>query len=350
MNQVKLVLIVMAVTILTLPSATAEMRVRDICRIKGQESNTLQGLGLVVGLQGTGDGDARPTTRVLARMMQLMGTPVAGNAQTGFDLAELKKSKNVALVFVTATIPASGAQQGDQVHCTISAISAKSLSGGYLMPTPLLGPRPGDERVYAMAQGQVDLEDQSKPTVGKIHDGCRLEETFMNQFAKTGKVMLVVDHNHASFQTAQDISELINNQPDFRSYEAIATPLNAGAIEVTIPQKYEDYPVLFVSQIMGLRIFNPQSESRVVINERAGTVIIDANVTIGAVAVSHKNITIEAGTPPFVPVDPGADPQAPKLKSLVDALNSLRVPNSDVIEIIKGLDRNGVLYGKLIVE
>ena len=349
MNRFRITAALLIATLLA-ATANAELRVGNICRIKGQESNTLQGLGLVVGLQGTGDTDAPPTTRALARMMQLMGTPLAGNSTTGFDLAELKKSKNVALVFVTATIPASGAQQGDQLQCTVSAINAKSLSGGYLMPTPLLGPRPGDDRVYAMAQGQVDLEDQTKATVGKVHNGCRLEETFMNQFAKSGKVMLVIDHNHASFQTAQDISELINNQPDFRSYESIATPLNAGAIEVKIPEKYADYPVLFVSQIMLLRIFNPQGESRVVINERAGTVIIDADVTIGAVAVTHKNITIEAGPPPFVPLDPGANPQAPKLKSLVDALNALRVPTEDVIEIIKGLDRNGVLYGKLIVE
>ena len=132
----------------------AELRIRDICRVKGQEENTLHGLGLVVGLNGTGDADA-PTTRALAQMMNLLGTPLGSDPNGNAMLAELQDAQNVASVYVTVTVPAEGGRQGGQLNCTVNAISAKSLEGGYLVPTALLGPRPGDRRVYALAQGPI---------------------------------------------------------------------------------------------------------------------------------------------------------------------------------------------------
>src|SRR5687768_17994900 len=113
--------------------ARADHRIGDICRIKGQEENTLHGMGLVVGLRGTGDGDSKPTLRALARYMELMGHRLTPNQQGQPSIEELKNVKNVALVSVTATVPPGGAQQGDTLDCTISAISAKSLEGGHLL-------------------------------------------------------------------------------------------------------------------------------------------------------------------------------------------------------------------------
>jgi flagellar P-ring protein precursor FlgI len=353
----KLVLTTLALLFAFTAVAHAELRIRDVCRIKGQEENTLHGLGLVVGLKGTGDANAATTMRSLARMMELMGTRVA-QKDGAFLLAEIKDAKNVALVFVTATVPAAGGRQGDVLNCTVSnAMNAKSLAGGYLLTTALLGPRPGSDRVYAFASGPIDLPDALQPVSGKVHNGCRLEEDFHNVYVHDGKITLVLDKNHASFQTAQDIADVIKNQPDFRdgsSAEEIAAAKDQVNVEVKIPQKYAADPVLFVSLVLNQRLFNTDNEARVVINERGGAIVIGANVEIGAVAVTHKNLTIEVApgvtANEFVPLDPGANKETTKLQALVEALNAVKVPTADIIEIIKGLERNGQLYGKLIVE
>jgi flagellar P-ring protein precursor FlgI len=126
-------------------------------------------------------------------------------------------------------------------------------------------------------------------------------------------------------------------------------------IEVTIPRQYQDDPVAFVSQVLSLPILEPLTEARVVINPRAGSVVIGGDVEIGAVVVNHKSMVIDvAGETPtpfsrFQELESAAAPTT-KLKSLVAALNALKVPNEDVIEIIKGLDRNGKLHARLVIE
>lgn len=324
---------------------------KSICRVKGQEENTLQGLGIVVGLGGTGDGaNFLPTIRSLATTMQLMGNPVGPGGA-----AELKDAKNVALVMVTATVPAAGARQGDKIDCVVSSVgSAKSLAGGRLFLTPLLGPDPQNPRVYALADGPITLEDPERPTTGRIHSGCRLEEDFFNVFVKDGKITLVLDPNHAGFQVAQEVTELINNQLSFQSSGIpLARALNQVCVEVSVPAQYTEDPVLFVSQVLSLPIVEMPVGARVVIHERTGSIVISGDVEIGPVVVTHKNVVIEAGNPPvpgkFVSID-SSDPQGTKLKSLVEALNAVRVPNEDVIDIIKGLARNGKLNAELIIE
>ena len=338
-------------------SAWGQLRLGDICRVKGQEENTLQGLGLVVGLNGTGDKDVKPTSRALATMMQLMGNPVDQDAQNMNLLTELKDAKNVALVFVTATVPAAGARQGDTLECRVSAIGAKSLEGGMLMMTPLLGPRPGSKQVYGFAQGPIELDNPALPTNARVHQGGRLEVDFFNQFFDQGKITLVVDKNHAGFLMASDIAELINSSQRYMQSgdgadQYMAKAIDPVNIEVRILEQYQEDPVVFVSDILKQRIPYPQSEARVVINERTGSVIIGADVEIGPVAISHKNFVIETGVDmgdQFVGLDPSERSTA-KLKTLVDALNAIKVPTDDVIDIIKGLERNGRLYGRLIVQ
>src|SRR5262245_58983003 len=107
-------------------TAVAEIKLSDVCRIKGQEENTLHGMGLVVGLKGTGDTDSRATMRALARYMELLGHRVGSDPKGALMLEELKGAKNVAMVFITVTVPAGGAQQGDLLDCKVSAMSAKS--------------------------------------------------------------------------------------------------------------------------------------------------------------------------------------------------------------------------------
>ncbi len=261
----------------------------------------------------------------------------------------------MALVTVTATIPASGARQGDKIDCVVNSIgSAKSLAGGRLFLTPLIGPDRTNPRIYAFAEGNITLSDPLITNNGRIHEGCRLEEEFFNAFIKEGKISLVLDKYHADFQVAQDVAELINSQLSFQNNGSpLAKAVNQVNIEVSIPLQYRDDPVLFISQVLSLPILEPQTVARVVINERAGSIVISGDVEIGAAVVSHKNIVVETGnartTQPFVPVNP-AEPNAPKLKALVETLNALHVATPDIIDIIKGLDRNGRLHAQLVVE
>ncbi len=319
---------------------------------KDQEENTIQGLGVIVGLKGSGDSSGYlPTIRSVAKIMSIMGSSPAASA-----LAELKDTKNVALVLVTATIPAAGARQGDKIDCVVSSIgSAKGLAGGRLFLTPLIGPDPKHPRVYAFAEGPLTLENPAMPNTARIHEGCRLEEEFFHAFTKDNRITLVLDKNHADFQVAQDIADLINSQmgKQVSNYAPLAHAFNQGNIVVEIPAQYRDDPVLFVSQVLSLPIMEPRTVPRVVINERTGTIVISGDVEIGSVAVTHKNLVIEAGgqaaARPFIGVDP-TDPTSPKLKALVEAQNAVHAPTEDIIEIIKGLDRNGKLHAPLIIE
>ncbi len=174
------VAIIFFITLTAAANAVAGgLKLGDICRVKGQEVNTLQGLGLVVGLRGTGDSDAAPTARALARMMQLMGGQVALDSAGALNLRDIKDAKNVALVFVTVKVPAVGAQQGDLLDVSVNAISAKSLDGGYLMLTPLLGPRADNPKVFALAQGALSVSMDGPPTNARIQGGCKVLDSLI---------------------------------------------------------------------------------------------------------------------------------------------------------------------------
>lgn len=350
MQRISTTIVFLICTSFATSAADGAVRLKDICRVKGQETISLQGLGLVVGLKGTGDGGRYlPTIRSLATVMQYMRNPAVGGAE------ELKDASNVALVMVTATVPAGGARQGDQLDCYVSSIgAAKSLAGGRLFLAALQGPVIDNPKIYGFAEGMLHIDDPATPTVGRIHSGCRLEEDFFSPFVEQGRITLVLDRHHADFEVAQEVAETVNSQLSIQSSDGTpAKALNAVNVVVAVPQQYLEDPVLFVSQIMALTMSEPPTEARVVINEKAGSIVIGAEVEIGAVVISHKNIVLEtAGTLPnerFVAVDPTAT-QTAKLRALVSALQAVKVPNPDIIEIIKGLDRNGKLHGRLIIE
>jgi len=346
----------LAVGMIGAPKAEAATRIKDICRVKGQEENTLHGLGLVVGLKGTGDGGRfLPTIRSLATAMQLMGNPLGNDG-----LAELRDAKNVALVTVTATVPAAGARQGDKIDCLVSSIgSAKSLIGGRLFLTPLQGPQVNNPRIYAFAQGSLTVEDPELPTTARVNAGCQLEEDFFNSFEQSSVFTLVLDQNHADFEVAQTIAEIINRPPlgSAGGDEPLAKALNPVNIEVRIPPQYATDPVDFVSQVLALEILlesEVRTDARVVINERTGSIVIDGEVEIGSALITHKNIAIgtgenaELGTE-FIPLHTG-DATPARLQALVEALNAIKVPAEDIVDIIKTLDRSGKLHGKVILQ
>src|SRR6478752_3076617 len=294
--------IALSMSLLGVTTARGDHRIGDICRIKGQEENILHGFGLVTGLKGTGDTDMKATQRALAHYMELLGHHIGSgqNGQTQFD--ELKNVKNVALVYVTATVPPGGVQQGDLLDCFLSAASAKSLDGGYLMLTELFGPVPGDKKVFALAKGQISIDDIARPQTGHVLLGAqaerKVENRFVTQEGGESKVFLVINKDHAAFHTAIDVQNAINIQRDFQSNSAkeIARAVDQVTIEVTIPPNYKDNPTLFASTLLyDTRLSPPQVDTRVIINERKQIFIIGADVEIGPVAVMHKNRLIQVG-------------------------------------------------------
>jgi flagellar P-ring protein precursor FlgI len=359
-----------------LGSAQTEFHLKDVCRLKGQEENVLHGVGFVVGLKGTGDSGLKPSSRGLARMIQLMGGQVATDLQGQLIEKELEQTKNVAMVFVQATVPAAGAQAGEKLSCTISAISAKSLEGGNLMLTPLLGPRADQPQVFALAQGPITLDNLRVPTTGRIVGGCKVETPITTNFVANDTVTLVLEPGHSSFSMAQQIEDLINNfatsglggnqprsgyaasmsPPPSIADDGVAVAVDQTHIMVRIPEIYRERPVQFVAEILNLPLVVGKNNRRVVIREREGVIVIGEEVTIAPVAISHKNLTIStraAVSNGFVGV--GSNPQTPangstSLNELVKALNVLAVPTEDMIAIVKAIERQGNLYGELIIE
>jgi flagellar P-ring protein precursor FlgI len=301
-----------------------------------------------------------------------MGGQVASDIQGRILEKEMANAKNVALVFVEVTVPPSGAQPGDKLSCKVSAISAKSLEGGNLMLTHLLGPRADRPVVYGLASGPIVIDSPKVPTSGKIVDGCKMELAVVNEFMAGNKISLIVDPDHRSIATSQNIEDSINEyQSSVDSTSSIksnsnnygkaekskaARAIDQTTIEVTIPGLYKEYPVQFVSLVLDLKLLNLQNKKRVYIDEREGVLIIGEEVSIAPVAISHKNLTISARGPAkptgsFVSMSSkDGDAERPTLKNLTDALNVLAVPTADQISIIKALKKDGLLFGELIVE
>jgi len=370
---------VLAVVLLSAPLAVSQessLQLGDICRVKGQETNTLQGWGLVTGLRGTGDSDSTATSLALSRMIQLMGGPIGLERNGQLDTTALGETKNVAMVFVTAQVPRFGALQGDLVDVTVTAISAKSLEGGVLMLTPLLGPRADNPTVYAMAQGELRVALGGPTTKGTIENGAKMEATVKTGFEENGKITFVIKDDFASFDVAEQLASEINsfmsslprtgNAPSLQNLQiqrdgeasyarslpqggSLAKAVDQKHVEVLIPADYKNDSVKLISLLetqIPARV--PLRSERVVINERDGIVVIGEGVTIAPSLISHRNLRILAGGgPTLIPVDQQPNPT---LQSLADALNALEVPTADLIAIIKTLQRKGDLFGEVVFE
>lgn len=326
----------------------------DFVRVKGQEGNYLQGIGLVVGLKGTGDANLSPTHRALSLMLKHLGSN-SGDGPEGEYLQEsLKNVKNTALVLVRANVPAEGSEEGDHIDCEVSALSAKSLEGGTLAISTLQGPNPHDKTVWALASGPVALTNPDIPTRGHVMKGCRIEKTIRNPFVTPeGKLYLVINQGHQDWRMAQEIVFGVNNLEQNISRGTsgqIARALDQKTIEVNIPPQYREEPVFFVSILMETPIVDSMLNNKVVINKQQSLVVIGSDVEIGPVVVNHKGIKVEAGNPEanqFVTVD-SQKSYATRLKDLEEALTSLKVPTGDIIDIIEALHRQGKVYGELV--
>ncbi|MHB8969672.1 MAG: flagellar basal body P-ring protein FlgI [Pirellulaceae bacterium] len=343
------------------PIQLQQMNIGDICRLKGQERNTLTGMGIVTGLNGTGDGTFGPTILSLIGVMQKMQVPLSSGSKADGDKSPLANlnPKNVALVVVTADVPVEGARQGDEVDCSVSALNAKSLAGGSLMITPLIGPVPPSENgpgplVYALAQGLVRFDDKSMLTTGKISVGCRFERSIMNPFVKDNKITLVINRNHASFSVAEEIETAINTSEVFKggSGAGIAKAIDQLTVEVTILEQYRANPVQFASLILQQQLRDLPRDSIVVVNETNGVITMSADLELAPSLVTHQNMTIDigngVGAAQFVGLDLAENTSVPTLKALVQSMNALRVSAKDMIQIIRELDNSGAIYGHVI--
>ena len=346
--------------IFALTTAAQAVQIQDLVRIKGGEQSKLVGMGLVVGLRGTGDGGKfMPAMRPLAELIGTLSDP-------NVVAAELKDAKNVALVALTATLPATGVREGDKIDVQVSSVGpAKSLEGGRLFLIPLKAPRRDDPRIFAYAEGLVTLEDPAVPTSGVVKGGGQLTRDVMAQYMdQFGRLTLVIDDTNATWPVANNIASQINGVMAPEGPE-VARAIDPKNVVVAVPEYERANPSSFISQMLQSYIDPSQIAvgARVKINERTKTIIVSGDVQISPVVISHKGLTITTVTPApvptpgnpavdrssWVPVDPSARGGA-KLADLMQALKQLEVEPGDRITLVKELHRSGFLHAQLILE
>lgn len=362
-------------------------KIGDITHLQGTRTNKLVGMGLVVGLSGSGDGGKHaPSIRALAQLHGRFANPIT-------TLDELKNVKNVAIVTVEATLPENGAREGDRIDVFVSAEAAKSLAGGRLLLTPLVGPNLEDPRgPLALASGPLQIEDPTKPTVARIAQGATLEQDWVHNYVALGRelsayrgegpgrtpdwiqpdepyITLVLDEPHAEWAIAYAIAQSINEEgtiPDADGAQPaaqIALAFDPRTVIVRLPAAERSNPAPFLARIENLSLFMPHTEARVVLKRSTGGIVISGDAEISPAVVTYKGLTITTTVPEMAatPENPkviekdfvALDPQkkgGPKLADLVDALNQLRVTPADRINIIEQLYRTGKLHATVIVE
>ncbi|MBR88625.1 MAG: flagellar biosynthesis protein FlgI [Porticoccaceae bacterium] len=372
-------------TLILSSSATAD-RIKDLIDVAGVRSNQVLGFGLVTGLQQTGDGKDLPmTAQALKTLLSGMGVSVDGPI-TDFDLGDQLvslatqnakkevKVENVAAVMVTAEIPPF-AKPGQKIDVSVSAIGvAKSLRGGQLIMTQLRGI---DGETYAVAQGPLTLTgvsvDQAGssvqigvPTSGRIPNGATVERMVATPFDTAEHIVLNI--READFSTSTAITEAIN----VAFGDGTAKALDGVSIAVQAPTE-SSQRVSFLSMVENLDVSPGEPPARVVINSRTGTAVINRNVKVSAVAVTHGAITVsisatnEVSQPepfsegetveiqnaeievaeaanPMVLFQPGVD-----LREIVDAVNQVGASPSSLIAILEALKSSGSLRAELVV-
>jgi len=338
--------------------------VQELVRLKGQGESVLQGLGLVIGLPGTGDaGDDLIVARPLAKLLENSGNPIGG-----FD--ELANSRSVALVMVTARIDKAGARPDDAFDVTVTALNnPKSLAGGELFLAPLRAPLPPHE-VYAIAQGPIVIEGDNEAR-GVVRGGARItREILTPTVAADGAVTLLINSNVAGWTTATLLTDVINQHRLGLDQvgEPIAHAVDERTVRVRIPTTDLRDPAGFIADILSVR-FDPSLldlPARVVVNEREGIIVLTGDVEISPTALTHGDLIITSVTPPPAgDADPAPAPTGPsrwatlstsrhaqetaRLQDLLSAFKQLDVPVGDQIAILMQLHRTGALHAELIV-
>ena len=350
-------------------AATAqEVRIKDLVEFDGVRGNDLVGYGLVVGLNGTGDGlrNAPFTEEIMTNLLERLGVNVSG---------EQFRPQNVAAVLVTATLPAF-ARAGSQIDITVSAIGdADSLLGGTLVMTPL---NAADGQIYAVAQGTVlaggvsaegaaSSVVQGVPTSGSIPGGARVEREIDFDFSTLTSIRLAL--RQPDFTTARRIEDAINSSIG----RGVARMNDAGTVEVDVVATGAASPAHAMSQIENLPV-DPEQRARVIVDQRSGTIVMGEDVRISRVAVSQGNLTLRIEEAPLViqpsPFSAGETVVVPRsetsieqggqpgladipggtsLSDVIAGLNALGVSPRDMIDILKTIKAAGALHAEFIV-
>ncbi len=346
-----------------------QVRVKDMVEFEGVRTNDLVGYGLVVGLNGTGDGlrNSPFTEEIMSNILERLGVNVAG---------EEFRPDNVASVFVTAKLPPFG-RIGGQIDVTVSAIGdATSLRGGTLIMTPL---NAADGQVYAVAQGSViaggaQIEGdaarivQGVPTSGSIPLGAKIENEVGFDFSDVTTIKLAL--RVPDFSSALAIESEINRQTRTNA----ALMLDAGTIDVNLRDIDSRSPARAIALIENYTI-QPETKARVVVDQRSGTIVMGADVKISRVAVSQGGLTLKVEEIPIAvqpnPFTEGETvivprteaeikeeqniglaeiPTGTSLSSVISGLNLLGVAPQDMIDILKSINAAGALHGELVVQ
>ena len=357
------------VFVMTAGQSLANSRIKDISDIEGVRDNPLIGYGLVVGLNGTGDNISSMvfTEESLIGMLERLGV----NTRDGKI-----KSKNIAAVMVTANLPAF-ARQGTKIDVMVSALGdAKSLQGGVLLVTPLLG---ADGEAYAIAQGPVaiggftaagDAQSVTKgvPTSGRIASGAVIEREIPFDFANQKSIKITL--RNPDFTTASRITAAINSYLG----SVAAKTLDSATVNLELPPTKQDKLIQVLTDIEQLRV-QPDQQARVVIDEKSGIIVIGENVRINPIAIAQGHLTIRITETPQVSqpapfsttgdtvvvprTDIQVDEQAENklnilkggvsLQELVDGLNALGVGPRDMISILQAVKAAGALQAEIEV-
>ena len=275
----------------------------------------LRGWGLVVGLNGTGEANDATNDAGDRSGDGNHGQPgcIAGRAAIGLRRTQEDEECGAGDGHGhRAGDRRASRRQGRLLRQRASTARAWTAAGWRSLRC--MGPNTEDKRVYALCQGQVTIDNPQQPMVGVIHAGCQLEADIFTPFYRDGYITLILDKNHADFQTANEIVQFIRekvalfrNRTTTKSSEDMVRAIDASNIMVRIPEYLSNDPVAFASDLLEIRMEEPQTESRVVINPRAGTIVISGDVEIGDVIVSHKNVVVDATTAPtFAAIDVGS--------------------------------------------
>ena len=339
------------------------VRIKDITEVEGARGNQLTGVGLVTGLNGTGD-NSPMAVQMMRNMMRNFGITLD---------ARSVRTRNLAVVALTANLPPY-VRPGQTIDVNVNTMgNASNLQGGVLVQSPL---RAADGQVYAVAQGPVIVggssaqgaaasRTQNVPTAGRVPGGAIVEREVPADYSMGGQVALLLRQPDST--TSQRIADAIN-----RVYGVVAYAVDAGRVEINLPGQYVQAPNAFLASMGGSEI-EPDTTAKVAVNERNGTIVMGGNVRISAVGVAHGNLVVTIGETANVVqpeslsggvtayerrTDITADedggsmiamPATTTVRDLVRVLNSLGARPRDIIEILQAISKAGALHGELVV-
>jgi flagellar P-ring protein precursor FlgI len=362
-------LLVVAFLVWPFAASAAGVRVRDLVMVAGARDNQLVGYGLVAGLANDGDKDPIYTQQTVANMLRRYGINIP---------ATTLSAKNVAVVMVTADIPAF-IKSGQRLDVQVASMGdAKSLQGGVLLQAPLFG---ADNKVYAVAQGPVSVGGftagtgggggatvtKNHPTTATIVGGALVEKEIPTEIVRDNSVELLL--RDPDFTSAARLAAAVNGV-----FTNSARAVDSTTVRVQLPEGAQSSPVDFIARLESVEV-TPDTPARIIINERTGTIVATANIQISSCAIAQGNITINVASTldvsqpsPFsntgtTAVTPRTDtqvtenkssivalPEMPTVEKVASALNTLGATPRDIMAILQAMKQAGALQAELIIK